>query len=78
FHIHGVTGPDEYTTVVNDNLFTNVMARFNLRFAARTVRDLAENDPEAYGRMADRMNLDPSEPDRWELAAEAMHIPFSP
>ena len=31
FHIHGVTGPDEYTTVVNDNLFTNVMARFNLR-----------------------------------------------
>src|SRR5699024_9674437 len=25
FHIHGVTGPDEYTTVVNDNLFTNVM-----------------------------------------------------
>ena len=36
FHIHGVTGPDEYTTVVNDNLFTNVMARFNLRFAART------------------------------------------
>ena len=27
FHIHGVTGPDEYTTVVNNNLFTNVMAR---------------------------------------------------
>ena len=41
FHIHGVTGPDEYTTVVNDNLFTNVMARFNLRFAARTVREMA-------------------------------------
>ena len=27
FHIHGVTGPDEYTAVVNDNLYTNVMAR---------------------------------------------------
>ena len=34
FHIHGVTGPDEYTAVVNDNLYTNVMARFNLRAAA--------------------------------------------
>ena len=45
FHIHGVTGPDEYTTVVNDNLFTNVMARFNLRFAARTVREMADDDP---------------------------------
>ena len=29
-----MTGPDEYTTVVNDNLFTNVMARFNLDKAA--------------------------------------------
>ena len=41
FHIHGVTGPDEYTTVVNDNLFTNVMARFNLAKAAEVVRQLA-------------------------------------
>ncbi|MGP3534728.1 glycoside hydrolase family 65 protein [Microbacterium sp. RD1] len=77
FHIHGVTGPDEYTTVVNDNLFTNVMARFNLRFAARTVREMEEADPGAYERMVERMNLDPSEPEMWERAAEAMHIPYS-
>jgi alpha,alpha-trehalose phosphorylase len=30
FHIHGVTGPDEYTTVVNDNTYTNLLARVNL------------------------------------------------
>ncbi|MCK6067447.1 MULTISPECIES: glycoside hydrolase family 65 protein [Microbacterium] len=77
FHIHGVTGPDEYTTVVNDNLFTNVMARFNLRFAAHTVREMQEADHDAYLRMVDRMNLDPSEPEMWERAAEAMHIPYS-
>ncbi|PZU39946.1 MAG: family 65 glycosyl hydrolase [Microbacterium sp.] len=77
FHIHGVTGPDEYTTVVNDNLFTNVMARFNLRFAARTVREMEQDDPEAYRLMADRLRLDPSEAEGWDLAAEAMHIPFS-
>jgi alpha,alpha-trehalose phosphorylase len=78
FHIHGVTGPDEYTTVVNDNLFTNVMARFNLRFAARTVREMAEEDGDVYRRMVDRLGLDPAEPEGWERAAEAMHIPFSP
>ncbi len=78
FHIHGVTGPDEYTTVVNDNLFTNVMARFNLRFAARTVREMAENAPVAYRDMVDRLGLDPGEPEAWERAAEAMNIPFSP
>jgi alpha,alpha-trehalose phosphorylase len=38
FHIHGVTGPDEYTTVVNNNLFTNVMARYNLEQAVSWVR----------------------------------------
>lgn len=77
FHIHGVTGPDEYTTVVNDNLFTNVMARFNLRFAARTVREMQEADHDAYERMVERMNLDPAEPEGWERAAEAMFIPYS-
>ncbi|GAA2074725.1 glycoside hydrolase family 65 protein [Microbacterium hatanonis] len=77
FHIHGVTGPDEYTTVVNDNLFTNVMARFNLRFAARTVREMEEADFDAYTRMVDRLNLDPSEPELWDRAADAMHIPHS-
>ncbi|MFI8593382.1 glycoside hydrolase family 65 protein [Microbacterium sp. NPDC078428] len=77
FHIHGVTGPDEYTTVVNDNLFTNVMARFNLRFAARTVREMQDDDPDAYRLMVDRLGLDPAEAEGWDMAAEAMHIPFS-
>ena len=42
YEIHGVTGPDEYTTVVNNNLYTNVMARFNLRYAAEKVEWLSE------------------------------------
>ena len=51
FVINGVTGPDEYTTVVNDNLYTNVMARFNLRYAARTVRFLAQWNPDAFASL---------------------------
>lgn len=77
FHIHGVTGPDEYTTVVNDNLFTNVMARFNLRYAAESVRIVADQFPEAYARMVDRVQFDESEIGEWERAAEAMVIPYS-
>ncbi|PRB08975.1 glycoside hydrolase family 65 protein [Microbacterium sp. MYb64] len=78
FHIHGVTGPDEYTTVVNDNLFTNVMARYNLRFAARVVREMAADAPEAYDAAVERLGIEPAEVERWERAADAMHIPFSP
>ncbi|MCR2828209.1 glycoside hydrolase family 65 protein, partial [Microbacterium sp. zg.Y909] len=77
FHIHGVTGPDEYTTVVNDNLFTNVMARFNLRFAARTVREMEQDAPEEYRRAMDRLGIEPGEAESWDRAADAMHIPFS-
>ncbi|MGO1769448.1 MAG: glycoside hydrolase family 65 protein [Microbacterium sp.] len=76
FHVHGVTGPDEYTTVVNDNLFTNVMARFNLNAAARVVREMAEVAPESYRMMVERVALDPGEPEAWERSADALAIPF--
>jgi alpha,alpha-trehalose phosphorylase len=76
FHIHGVTGPDEYTTVVNDNLYTNVMARANLRAAARFCRRLEATDPEAYERMRRRVNLQYGEIEEWSRAAEALHVPF--
>jgi alpha,alpha-trehalose phosphorylase len=76
FHIHGVTGPDEYTTVVNDNLYTNVMARFNLRFAADTVREIEQVDPEAHERLVRRTGLRPEELTAWDRAADAMYLPF--
>ena len=76
FKIHGVTGPDEYTTVVNDNLYTNVMARFNMRFAASTVALLRETNPAAYEALCQRTGLEPAEVDRWNAAAEAMYLPY--
>jgi alpha,alpha-trehalose phosphorylase len=60
FHIHGVTGPDEYTAVVNDNLYTNVMARFNLRAAAAL----------------DHAEIDDAERQLWEQAANRMQLPY--
>ncbi|HSF98384.1 MAG TPA: glycosyl hydrolase family 65 protein, partial [Ornithinibacter sp.] len=76
FHIHGVTGPDEYTTVVNNNLFTNVMARYNLEQAVMWVRWAQEQEPEAYARLAQRLSLTEDEVTEWAACAEGMHIPF--
>ena len=76
FHIHGVTGPDEYTTVVNDNLFTNVMARFNLAQAARTLAQLRTDMPRAYALVVDRLDIFDDEEGEWSACAEAMAIPF--
>ncbi len=77
FHIHGVTGPDEYTTVVDDNLFTNVMARFNLRFAARSLAVLRDERPDDYAQAVDRLRIGADEPEEWLRVADAIHIPYS-
>ena len=76
FRIHGVTGPDEYTTVVNDNLYTNVMARFNMRYAARVVELLEAWDSDAYAGLCRRVGLQPDETKAWTRAAEAMYLPY--
>jgi alpha,alpha-trehalose phosphorylase len=76
FHIHGVTGPDEYTTVVNDNAYTNLMARLNLNSAAATVRRLREERPGDYTALVHAVRLQFKEVESWERAATAMYIPF--
>jgi alpha,alpha-trehalose phosphorylase len=76
FHLHGVTGPDEYTTVVNDNAFTNLMARLNLNYAAQAVRRLETERPDAHRALCFELGLDPAEIDGWERAARAMYVPY--
>ncbi|HRA04375.1 MAG TPA: glycosyl hydrolase family 65 protein [Arachnia sp.] len=76
FHIHGVTGPDEYTAVVNNNMFTNVMARANLRSAAALLREMRAEDAHAFQRVEEALGLDPAEIDEWEACAEGMVVPF--
>ncbi|MDQ4133050.1 MAG: glycoside hydrolase family 65 protein [Actinomycetota bacterium] len=76
FHIHGVTGPDEYTTVVNNNAFTNLMARLNLSYAAAAVRRLQKERPDDYEALALTLGLEPSEMEDWERAAANMYVPY--
>ncbi|HQA12792.1 MAG TPA: glycoside hydrolase family 65 protein, partial [Ornithinibacter sp.] len=76
FHIHGVTGPDEYTTVVNNNLFTNVMARYNLEQAVSWVRWAQEHHAQEYARLAHRLKVTDDEVTEWAACAAGMHIPF--
>jgi len=76
FEIHGVTGPDEYNTVVNNNTYTNLMARENLRLAAATVEKLEETEPELFKSLAHKTNLQISEIEDWKNAAERMYIPY--
>jgi alpha,alpha-trehalose phosphorylase len=76
FCLNSVTGPDEYNTVVNNNAYTNLMARENLRYAAATVRSMRATAPDAYNALVHKTALDPSEVDEWIRAAENMYVPY--
>lgn len=77
FEIHSVTGPDEYTTVVNNNLYTNVMAQYNLRVAVEVVTQLKAARPYDYEDLMRRAGLSEDELDLWQRAADVMYIPFN-
>ncbi len=68
FRIDGVTGPDEYSAVADNNVFTNLMAEQNLRAAADLVTR-HHADAEALG-------VTPEEAASWRDAAAAVVIPF--
>ena len=76
FCINSVTGPDEYNTVVNNNAYTNLMARENLRYAAQTIESLRATKPDAYNALAHKTALEPSETEAWIRAAENMYVPY--
>jgi alpha,alpha-trehalose phosphorylase len=76
FCINGVTGPDEYHALVNNNAYTNLMARENLRYAFETVKSLQTSDPDAYHALVRKTALDPAEVERWIHAAENMYVPY--
>jgi alpha,alpha-trehalose phosphorylase len=68
FCIDGVTGPDEYSAVADNNVYTNLMAQRNLRLAA----DSVERHPDR----ADELGVNPEEVAAWRHAAEAIVVPF--
>jgi alpha,alpha-trehalose phosphorylase len=68
FRIDGITGPDEYTAVVDNNVYTNLMAQRNLREAAKAVK----RQPDTAGRL----EVTDDETAEWQRAADMMAVPY--
>ena len=76
FCINEVTGPDEYTALVNNNYYTNAMAQMHLRFAAEIVDTLRTRRPSDLVRIAAATALEAGEPAEWLRAAGRMALPY--
>ncbi|MFF7330094.1 glycoside hydrolase family 65 protein [Streptomyces sp. NPDC090306] len=69
FHLDGVTGPDEYSAIADDNTYTNLMARANLLAAVAAV--------ERHPAQAAALGVDDEESAAWRDAADAVHVPYN-
>jgi alpha,alpha-trehalose phosphorylase len=68
FRIDGVTGPDEYSAIADNNIYTNLMAQHNFRAAAA----VAKRNPD----QARRLGIDEREMAAWCDAADAIVLPY--
>jgi trehalose/maltose hydrolase-like predicted phosphorylase len=75
-HIRGVIGPDEYHEHIDDNAFTNVMARWNILRALDVASLLRERWPARWTTLAGRLALDDDELAEWARAAATMATGF--
>lgn len=74
FQIHCVTGPDEYTCMVNNNYYTNACAKHNLQWAVHAVQLLQEWG--VYETWAQRLNVTTEELSAFSAAARQMYLPY--
>jgi trehalose/maltose hydrolase-like predicted phosphorylase len=78
YHIRHVIGPDEYHEDVDDDAYTNLMARWNLRQGATTAELLKERWPDRWEELRTRLLFHQDEVKTWRKLAHSMFIPFEP
>lgn len=76
FMIHSVTGPDEYTAIVNNNYYTNAMAKYHLEWIVKIAKRIMSEEKSIYVAIMKRLNSDNDELERIAKAAEHMYFEF--
>lgn len=75
YEINQVTGPDEWHEPVNNNLYTNYLAKWNLRYVNDLIHELKAEQKEAYDRLIEKTGLTRTETDQWKEIQEKMYLP---
>jgi len=75
--ILGVTGPNEYENNVNNNFYTNYLAKWCINYALENIDIVADKYHKDYERIITKTNLSKKELQQWEQVAENMYFPYS-
>jgi len=75
--ILGVTGPNEYENNVNNNWYTNYIAKWCIDYALQNIEKVKEEFASDYNRIMDKVSLSSKEMETWQDVANNMYFPFS-
>jgi len=75
--ILGVTGPNEYENNVNNNFYTNYIARWCINYTIENINKVKAEYGSDYTRILSKTNLSEAETDKWKEVAENMYFPYS-
>jgi kojibiose phosphorylase len=76
YHIRHIIGPDEYHEDVDDDVYTNGMARWNLERGVETVQLLQTRWPKRWHELAEQLDIDDQEVQEWQRRARKMELGF--
>src|SRR6218665_1955127 len=75
--ILGVTGPNEYENNVNNNFYTNYLAKWCIEYATEQIEKVKSDYASDYDRIMSKVKLDDNEISKWKKVADSMYLPFS-
>ena len=75
YEIHQVTGPDEWHEPVDNNVYTNYLARWNLRYVIELAKTLRQNYGEVYRHLSEKINLTEEEIASWDKVQAKIYLP---
>ncbi|WP_445737847.1 glycoside hydrolase family 65 protein [Mariniflexile sp.] len=75
--ILGVTGPNEYENNVNNNFYTNYLAKWCIQYAIENVMKMESEYPSDHTRIINKVKLSNSEINEWKAVADNMYFPYS-
>ncbi len=75
--ILGVTGPNEYENNVNNNWYTNYLAKWCIDYAIKQLQQVEDGYNEDYQRVIGKVKLTDNEVGQWQKVADNMYFPYS-
>ncbi len=78
YHLRNVIGPDEYHDGVDDNAFTNYMAKWHIETAFEILAWLRDQYPDQYKELSQRLDLDDTHLAHWADVRDRMYMSIDP